>query len=169
MGEEVTRRHPCERLHEIAERHGVEVEPAWVPGKVVEELFESTWFSTTLVAPTFVRDFPVDTSPLVRAHRTDPGLAEKWDLYVRRRRARPPDIRSWSTRSCSGSDSWNRPSWPPRAIADAMQLDEDFLRAMEYGMPPTGGIGFGIDRLLQLLTGARGLRETILFPLVRPS
>ena len=102
-----------------------------------------------------------------RAHRTDPGVAEKWDLYILgvergtgySELADPIDQRerlvAQAARAAAGD-------------ADAMRVDEDFLRALEYGMPPTGGVGFGIDRLLQVLTGARGIRETILFPLTRP-
>ena len=167
VDEEVTPATPLRRLHEIAERHGLEVNPAWVPGKVVEELFEAL-VQHALVAPTFVRDFPLDTSPLVRAHRTDPGLAEKWDLYA----AGVERGTGYSELSDPVVQRARLVEQAKQAAAgdpDAMQLDEDFLRALEYGMPPTGGIGFGIDRLLQLLTGARGLRETILFPLVRPS
>jgi lysyl-tRNA synthetase class 2 len=118
------------------------------------------------VAPTFVRDYPVETSPLVRPHRSVSGVAEKWDLYVQGfelgtgyselidpvvQRER---LTAQSLLAAKGD-------------AEAMQLDEDFLRALEYGMPPAGGVGMGIDRLLMALTGL-GIRETILFPLVRP-
>jgi lysyl-tRNA synthetase class 2 len=167
VDEEVTPATSLRRLHEIAEQHDVEVNPAWVPGKVVEELFEAL-IQHTLVAPTFVRDFPLDTSPLVRAHRTDFGLAEKWDLYaagVERGTGYSELVDPVVQRARLVEQARMAAAGDP----DAMQLDEDFLRALEYGMPPTGGIGFGIDRLLQLLTGARSLRETILFPLVRPS
>ena len=166
VGEEVTPATDLPRLREIAARHGVEVNPAWIPGKLVEELFEAL-VQHTLQAPTFVRDFPLDTSPLVRAHRTDPGVVEKWDLYV-----------GGVERGTGYSELTDPVLQRERLVAqaaqaaagdpDAMRLDEDFLRALEYGMPPCGGIGFGIDRMLQMLTGARGLRETILFPLVRP-
>ena len=118
--------------------------------------------------PTFVRDFPLDTSPLVRAHRSDPGLAEKWDLYiagVERGTGYSELVDPVVQRARLVEQAKQAAAGDP----EAMQLDEDFLRALEYGMPPTGGIGIGIDRLLLLLTGARGLRETILFPLVRPS
>ena len=118
------------------------------------------------MAPTFVCDYPEETSPLTRAHRSEPGLTEKWDLYVRGFEL-ATGTPNWSTPSCSVNGSWRRRCWPRRAIREAMRLDEDFLRAMEYGMPPTGGMGMGIDRLLMALTGL-GIRETILFPLVRP-
>jgi len=166
VGEPVTPSTPLARLREIAAARDVAVNPAWSAGKLVEELFEAL-VEHTLVAPTFVRDFPLETSTLVRAHRDTPGVAEKWDLYVQ------------GVERATGYSELVDPTvqrarfveQAARAAAgdpEAMRLDEDFLRALEYGMPPTGGIGMGIDRLLQMLTGARGIRETILFPLVRP-
>jgi lysyl-tRNA synthetase class 2 len=165
-GEEVTPGTPLPRLHEIAAKCDVEVNPDWLPGKVVEELFEAL-VQHTLVAPTFVRDFPLDTSPLVRTHRTDPGVAEKWDLYAGGVE-RGTGYSELSDPVVQRARLVDQAAQAAAGDPDAMHLDEDFLRALEYGMPPTGGIGFGIDRLLQLLTGARGIRETILFPLVRP-
>ena len=166
VGEDVTPATPLSRLREIGQARGIAVNPDWVAGKLVEEIFEEL-VQPTLQAPTFVRDYPLDTSPLVRAHRTDPGVAEKWDLYI------------LGVERGTGYSELNDPLEQRERLADqarqaaagdpeAMQLDEDFLRALEYGMPPTGGVGFGIDRLLQVLTGARGIRETILFPLTRP-
>jgi lysyl-tRNA synthetase class 2 len=165
-GEQVTPDTPLSHLREVAVTRDLPVNPAWGPGKLVEELFEAL-VQPSLRAPTFVFDYPLDTSPLVRAHRTDPGVAEKWDLYILgvergtgySELADPIDQRerlvAQAARAAAGD-------------VDAMRVDEDFLRALEYGMPPTGGVGFGIDRLLQVLTGARGIRETILFPLTRP-
>ena len=166
VGEEVTPVTPRERLRWIAERHDLVVNPAWVAGKLVEELFEAL-VQPGLVAPTFVRDFPVDTSPLARAHRTDPGVVEKWDLYVQ-----------GTETATAYSELVDPVVQRERLVAqaaqgaagdpEAMRPDEDFLRALEYGMPPTGGLGMGIDRLLRTLTGVRGIRETVLFPLTRP-
>jgi lysyl-tRNA synthetase class 2 len=167
VGEAVTPRTPLDRLREIAAGHELPVNSDRPPGKLVEELFEAL-VQPTLVAPTFVRDFPVDTSPLVRAHRTDPDVVEKWDLYVQ------------GVETATGYSELTDPVVQRERLvrqaaraaagdAEAMRLDEDFLRALEYGMPPTGGLGMGIDRLLRILTGVRGIRETILFPLVRPS
>ncbi|MGN6522287.1 MAG: lysine--tRNA ligase [Actinomycetes bacterium] len=165
LGEEVTVDTSLEELTRIAQRLGVDVDPSWGPGKLGEELFEHL-VPATLQRPTFVRDFPEETSPLVRQHRETPGLVEKWDLYVNGyeqgtgyselvdavvQRAR---LVEQASRRSAGD-------------AEAMQLDEDFLRALEYGMPPCGGQGMGIDRLLMTLTGL-GIRETILFPLVKP-
>ncbi|MEU7716143.1 lysine--tRNA ligase [Micromonospora chalcea] len=165
LGEEVTVRTERARLVEYADKVGLSVDPKWGPGKLAEELFEEL-VVPSLQAPTFVRDYPEETSPLTRAHRSEPGLAEKWDLYVlgfelgtayselvdpvvQRER-----LMAQAQLAARGDD-------------EAMRLDEDFLRAMEYGMPPSGGMGMGIDRLLMALTGL-GIRETILFPLVRP-
>ncbi|WP_308123300.1 lysine--tRNA ligase [Modestobacter marinus] len=165
VGEEVSPKTPVERLGELAAHHDVGVDPAWLPGKVVEELFEAL-VQHTLRAPTFVIDFPVDTSPLTRAHRTDPGVAEKWDLYI-------AGVERGTGYSELTDPVVQRERFTQQALLaaagdpEAMALDEDFLEALEYGMPPTGGVGMGLDRLLMTLTGL-GIRETILFPLVRP-
>jgi lysyl-tRNA synthetase, class II len=165
VGEEVSPKTPVERLRELAAQHDVGVDPAWLPGKVVEELFEAL-VQHTLRAPTFVIDFPVDTSPLTRAHRTDPGVAEKWDLYI-------AGVERGTGYSELTDPVVQRERFTQQALLaaagdpEAMALDEDFLEALEYGMPPTGGVGMGLDRLLMTLTGL-GIRETILFPLVRP-
>ena len=113
-----------------------------------------------------MRDFPEETAPLTRQHRSVPGLAEKWDLYVR-----GLELATAYSELVDPVVQRERFEAQARLAArgdeEAMRLDEDFLRAMEYGMPPTGGMGMGIDRLLMVLTGL-GIRETILFPLVRP-
>jgi lysyl-tRNA synthetase class 2 len=165
VGEEVTPQTPVEQLRALAERHDVGVDPAWLPGKVVEELFEAL-VQHTLQAPTFVIDYPLETSPLTRAHRSTPGLAEKWDLYI-------GGIEQGTAYSELVDPVAQRERFTAQALLaaagdpEAMVLDEDFLEALEYGMPPTGGMGFGMDRLMMTLTGL-GIRETILFPLVRP-
>ena len=119
-----------------------------------------------LQAPTFVRDYPVDTSPLTRAHRSIPGVVEKWDLYVR-------GFELATAYSELVDPVVQRERFEAQALVaaagdpEAMRVDEDFLEAMEQGMPPSGGMGMGIDRLLMALTG-HGIRETITFPLVKP-
>jgi lysyl-tRNA synthetase class 2 len=165
LGEAVSPETPMTTLVAYAQKHDVEVAPVWGPGKLAEELFEAL-VVPGLTGPTFVRDYPEDNAPLTRAHRSVPGLAEKWDLYlggfelatayselvdpvVQRQRLVAQSLKA------AGGDP------------EAMRVDEDFLRAMEYGMPPSGGMGMGIDRLLMALTGL-GIRETILFPLTRP-
>jgi lysyl-tRNA synthetase, class II len=167
VGEPITPETPVDRLRKVAAGLDIQVHPEWAAGKLVEELFEAT-AAPTLMRPTFVRDFPVETAPLTRPHRSIPGLAEKWDLYilgVERATAYSELVDPVAQRERLVAQSLAAAKGDP----EAMRLDEDFLLALEYGMPPSGGIGMGIDRLLQTLTGARGLRETILFPLVRPS
>ena len=163
--EAVSPQTPMTRLVELCAAAGVEVAPTWVAGKLVEELFEH-YVISGFTGPTFVMDYPVDTSPLVRGHRTKPGVVEKWDLYIDgfesgtgySELVDPVVQRERLVQQASLAD---------RGDDEAMRLDEDFLRAMEFGMPPMGGVGVGIDRLLMLLTG-QGIRETILFPLVKP-
>jgi lysyl-tRNA synthetase class 2 len=162
-GWNITVETPLAELKEKADSVGIEVgQPT--PGKYVEELWEH-FVKGDLVRPTFVMDFPVDTSPLVRDHRSAPGLVEKWDLYVR------------GFELATGYSELVDPVIQRERFIEqaklgaagdpeAMKLDEEFLRALEHGMPPTGGMGMGIDRLLMALTGL-GIRETILFPLVK--
>jgi lysyl-tRNA synthetase class 2 len=165
VGEEITPQTPAELLHKLATAQGIEVDPKLTHGKLVEELWEHL-IGDHLHEPTFVRDFPVETSPLTRQHRSIPGVAEKWDLYVRgfelatgySELVDPVVERQRLTEQAGLRDTGDD---------EAMRLDEDFLRALEYGMPPSGGVGMGVDRLLMALTGL-GIRETILFPLVRP-
>jgi lysyl-tRNA synthetase class 2 len=118
------------------------------------------------VTPTFYRDFPVEVAPLTREHRSDPRLAEKWDLV-----AFGSEIGTGYSELVDPVQERQRLTAQSLQAAggdpEAMQLDEDFLRALEYGMPPSGGMGMGTDRLLIMFTGA-SIRETILFPLVRP-
>ncbi|MEU5548282.1 MULTISPECIES: lysine--tRNA ligase [unclassified Micromonospora] len=165
LGDEVTVRTEHRRLVEYADKVGLTVDPRWGSGKLVEELFEEL-VVPGLVAPTFVRDYPEETSPLTRGHREEPGLAEKWDLYVR-----GVELATAYSELVDPVVQRERlvaqAQLGARGDDEAMRLDEDFLRAMEYGMPPAGGMGMGIDRLLMALTGL-GIRETILFPLVRP-
>lgn len=164
-GEEIDVTTPMSELVALAERVGVKVAPHYGPGKLAEELFDH-FVVPSLIDPTFVRDFPVDTSPLTRGHRTTPGLAEKWDLYIN-------GYETATAYSELVDPVIQRERFVEQAkyagLGDdeAMKLDEDFLRAMEYGMPPAGGMGMGVDRLLMALTGL-GIRETILFPFVRP-
>jgi lysyl-tRNA synthetase, class II len=165
VGEDVTPDTPLERLHALCDDVGIEPQQVWIPGKFVEELFEFH-VAPTFTGPTFVRDFPEDTSPLVRAHRSKPGLVEKWDLYVD-----GFELATGYSELVDPVVQRDRLVAQGRLAAqgdhEAMRLDEDFLRALEHGMPPSGGVGLGIDRLLMALTGL-GIRETILFPLVKP-
>ncbi len=167
LGVEVTPETTVSELLALAERVGLEIPEGkgYGHGKLVEELWEHC-YGDKLYAPTFVRDFPVETSPLTRQHRTEPGVAEKWDLYVR-----GFELATGYSELVDPVIQRERFIDQARLAAagddEAMVLDEDFLAAMEYGMPPTTGTGMGIDRLLMALTGL-GIRETILFPIVRP-
>ncbi|WP_336652007.1 MULTISPECIES: lysine--tRNA ligase [unclassified Leucobacter] len=162
-GREITPETSVAELLSIAEAEGVEVR---LPnhGKLVEELWEH-FVKDGLTRPTFVMDFPVETSPLTRHHRSIPGVVEKWDLYVRgfelatgySELVDPVVQRERFVQQAAEA---------ARGDDEAMSVDEDFLRALEHGMPPSGGMGMGMDRLLMALTGL-GIRETILFPLVK--
>jgi lysyl-tRNA synthetase class 2 len=165
VGQEITPDTDAAVLVAIAGERGVSVDAGWDAEKLVLELF-SEIVEPTLIQPTFVYDYPPSAQPLARPHRDNPRLIEAWDLIIggmergtafselidpviQRER-----LTEQSRRAAAGDD-------------EAMQLDEDFLRALEYGAPPMGGIGLGIDRLVMLFTNA-GIRESILFPLLKP-
>jgi lysyl-tRNA synthetase class 2 len=165
LGEEVTPDTADGRLRALSDRAGVPLEPKWNRGQVLLEMYERLVERRT-VMPTFYRDFPVEVSPLTRAHRADPRLAERWDLVAfgtelgtgYSELVDPVEERARLTAQsllAAGGDP------------EAMVVDEDFLQALEHGMPPTGGMGMGIDRMLIMFTGET-IRETILFPMVRP-
>jgi lysyl-tRNA synthetase, class II len=165
VGEEVTADTDAESLRKHADRHGVELQPGWSAAEIVVELFEQL-VEDSLVTPTFVMDYPSAVKPLAKAHRTVPGLNEAWDLIINGVELAPayselndPVVQRARLEEQSRLAAQGNP--------EAMELDEVFLKAMEYGMPPAGGMGMGVDRLVMLLTGA-GIRETILFPLLRP-
>ncbi|MDO8106601.1 lysine--tRNA ligase [Isoptericola sp. b441] len=166
LGEAVTPQTPLADLLALVERFDLQVDRArQTHGKLVEELFEHH-VAPALHAPTFVLDYPVDTSPLTRDHRDVAGVTEKWDLYVR-----GFELATGYSELVDPVIQRQRFEAQARLAAagddEAMRLDEDFLASMEHGMPPTGGMGMGVDRLLMAMTGA-GIRETILFPLVKP-
>lgn len=165
VGVDITPDSPRADLVALCEQAEIDVDPAWVPGRIVEELFEHH-VVPGFTGPTFVMDYPVDTSPLTRDHRSIPGVVEKWDLYV--------DGFELATGYSELVDPviqrerlQAQAALGAKGDAEAMPLDEDFLAALEHGMPPSAGVGMGIDRLLMALTGL-GIRETILFPLVKP-
>ena len=155
----------ADTLRKLADEHEVELQPAWGAPEIVVELFEQL-VEDTLIQPTFVMDYPESVKPLAKSHRTTPGLNEAWDLIINGvemgaaySELNDPVVQrerlEAQSRLAAGGDP------------EAMELDEVFLKAMEYGMPPAGGIGIGVDRVLGMLTGA-SVRETILFPLLRP-
>jgi lysyl-tRNA synthetase class 2 len=156
---------PAAKLRTWTRAAGVPIDPAWNRGQVLLECYEHLVEAAT-VTPTFYTDFPIEVSPLTRAHRSDPRLAERWDLVAfgmeigtayselvdpleQRRRLTAQSLLA------AGGD------------AEAMDLDEDFLQALEYAMPPTGGLGLGVDRIVMALTG-KTIRESMPFPLTRP-
>ncbi|MEP7060066.1 MAG: lysine--tRNA ligase [Actinomycetota bacterium] len=153
-------------LREIADRFGVPHEDAWGPGKIILELFEKL-VEGTIVEPTFVCDFPREVSPLARMHRREPGLTEHFDLVIGgvefvtafSELTDPDDQRQRFEDQVRAKEAGDEEAHP---------LDEEFLRALEHGMPPTGGMGMGIDRLVGLLIDAPSLRDLIMFPSQRP-
>jgi lysyl-tRNA synthetase class 2 len=165
LDEEITLDTPVEVLHRHAERIGLELDPDLSWGFTLEELYGELCEGQT-TTPVFYTDFPKENAPLTRTHREHPQLAEKWDLVI-----------FGSEQGTAYSELIDPVDQRERLVAqsllaaagdvEAMQVDEDFLTALEYGMPPTGGMGLGIDRLVMNLTGL-GIRDTILFPIVKP-
>jgi len=156
-----------DRLRASAGELGVDLHPAWARGKVMAEIFESC-AERTLLQPTFVAGFPIEVSPLAKAHRSIEGFTEHADLVIA------------GVEMCPCYSELNDPAEQRRRFEQQAQArsqgdeeaslpDEDFLEALSYGMPPAGGFGLGVDRLLSFLLGASSIREVILFPTLRPS
>ncbi len=165
VGADVTAETSPEELRRLAWTHGVEVQPEWGYGELIVELYEKL-VESTLITPTFVQDFPAAVRPLAKPHRRKPGFVEDFDLVIN------------GVELVTAFAELNDPVLQRQRLveqtrqgaagnADAMDLDEDFLRALEFGLPPTGGMGMGVDRLIMLLLGVT-IRESILFPLLRP-
>lgn len=165
LGEEVTLDTEVPTLQAYAGRANIALDPKWGQAKIIEELYEHLCEART-TTPVFWKDFPTDVSPLTRKKPSEPRLAERWDLV-----AWGAEIGTAYTELIDPLDQRDRLTAQSMLAAagdiEAMEVDEDFLRALEYGMPPAGGQGMGIDRLLMLLTG-RNIRESVLFPLTRP-
>jgi lysyl-tRNA synthetase class 2 len=166
VGDEIEVSTPVETLRKLADRHEVALQPDWNAAEIVVELYEQL-VEDTLLQPTFITDYPAAVKPLAKPHRSKPGLVEAWDLII------------GGVELAPAYSELNDPVEQRRRLVEqslkaaggdpeAMQLDEDFLRAMEFGMPPQGGMGMGIDRLLRLLTGVPSLRDTSAFPLIKP-
>jgi lysyl-tRNA synthetase class 2 len=165
VGKPVTSETTAEEARVLARSNNVAIQPWWSAGDIALELYEKL-VEHTLLAPTFVRDYPAEVKPLAKAHRRDPGVVEAFDLVIN------------GVELAAAYSEMNDPVIQRERLVEqslqaaagnpeAMDLDEDFLRALEFGMPPAGGLGMGVDRLLMLITGV-GIRETILFPLLRP-
>jgi lysyl-tRNA synthetase, class II len=153
-------------MQALAAKHGVKVQSQWGTGKLIEEMFE-TLCEHELRAPTFVTHHPVEISPLARADRNDPHLTERFELFINGRE------------HANGYSELNDPVVQRARFEDEQRMkeagndeagtvDEDYLRALEYGLPPTGGLGIGMDRVAMLLAGTASIKEVILFPTLRP-
>ena len=166
VGREVHPSQPVDELRALAAEHGVRYEERWGGGKLVEELFE-TLCEDTIVRPTFVTGHPTEISPLARVDRNDPWLTERFEIFVDSRELGngyselndPVEQRARFEDEQAAKDAGD---------AEAGTVDEDYLRALEYGMPPTGGLGIGMDRVVMLLAGVDSIKEVILFPTLRP-
>jgi len=166
IGTEVHPSMPVDTLRRLADERGVACNPSWGSGKIIEELFEAT-AESALLHPTFVTGHPVEISPLARTDRNDPYLTERFELFVLGREL------------ANGYSELNDPLEQRARFEDehasrqagnleAGTVDEDYLRALEYGMPPTGGLGIGMDRVAMLIAGVQSIKEVILFPTLRP-
>ncbi|MFC7490644.1 MULTISPECIES: lysine--tRNA ligase [unclassified Knoellia] len=165
VGETVTLDTDLETLRAHARKHDVPIDPAWDKDKVFLELLGEL-VEPGLLQPTFLCDYPAIAQPLARPHRSKPGLIEAWDVIiggVERGTGFSELVDPVIQRKVLEDQSLRAAGGDP----EAMQLDEDFLRALEYGAPPMGGLGLGVDRLVMLFTGAN-IRETILFPHLKP-
>jgi lysyl-tRNA synthetase class 2 len=165
LGVDVDIETPVDELVKLAEDREVDLKPGWNAGEILLELYEQC-VEDTLIQPTFVQDYPESVRPLAKPHRTKPGLVEAFDLIVNGVELAPA-YTELNDPVIQRDRLVEQSLLAAKGDPEAMELDESFLKAMEHGMPPAGGMGMGVDRLVMLLTGA-GIRETILFPLLRP-
>lgn len=153
-------------LRSAAAAHGVQPEDHWGPGKIVEALFDAT-VEHTIWEPTYVTEHPIEVSPLSRAHRSKPHVTERFELFIAGA--------EYANAFSELNDPFDQRDRFESQVAmrdagddEAHLIDEDYITALEYGLPPTGGLGIGVDRLVMLLTGSTHIREVILFPTMRP-
>jgi lysyl-tRNA synthetase class 2 len=155
-----------EQLRAIADRLDVHVDKTMGRGKLVDEIFGEK-VEAQLIQPTFITDYPVEMSPLTKKHRSKEGLVERFELIVNGKELANAysELNDPIDQRARFEDQLRLAK---RGDEEAMALDEDFLRALEYGMPPTAGIGIGIDRLVMLLTGQKSIQEVLFFPQMKP-
>lgn len=166
LGEDIDYDTPVVELRAMATKHGIEPESHWGSGKLVEALFDAL-VENSLWDPTYVTEHPIETSPLSRVHRDKPHVTERFELFVAGAEYAnafselndPFDQRARFESQAAARDAGDDEAHP---------IDEDYIRALEYGLPPTGGLGIGVDRLVMLLTDKHHIREVILFPTMRP-
>ena len=155
-----------DEMREVAKKCGVEVEPSMGKGKLIDEIFGETC-EGTFIQPTFITDYPVEMSPLTKMHRSKAGLTERFELMVNGK-----ELANAYSELNDPIDQYNRfveqMKLADKGDDEAMIIDHDFMRALEYGMPPTSGIGIGIDRLAMLMTGQPTIQEVLLFPTMKP-
>ena len=165
-GEQVHPSMEPEVLQAVCDRHGIETKPSWDSGKLILELYE-TLVEPDLDGPVFVCDYPRSVSPLARRHRDDPELVERFEAIVLGR-----EIANAFSELNDPIDQRERFEAQAKLAAggdhEAHGVDEDYVRALEYGLPPCGGLGIGVDRLVMLVAGVSSIREVILFPHLRP-
>jgi lysyl-tRNA synthetase class 2 len=166
LGREVHPSQPVDDVRAIADEHGAKYESSWGSGRIIESLFEELC-EAEIVRPTFVTGHPVEISPLARVDRTDPHVTERFEIFCDARELGngyselndPVEQRQRFEEEQTAKDAGD---------AERGGVDEDYLRALEYGMPPTGGLGIGMDRVAMLLAGVDSIREVVLFPTMRP-
>jgi lysyl-tRNA synthetase class 2 len=166
LGEDIDYDTPVVELRVLAAKHGIEPESHWGSGRLVEALFDAL-VEDTLWDPTYVTEHPIEISPLSRAHRDKPHVTERFELFIAGA--------EYANAFSELNDPFDqRARFESQAVArdagddEAHPIDEDYIRALEYGLPPTGGLGIGVDRLVMLLTDKHHIREVILFPTMRP-
>ena len=166
VGEEISLSTPLSHITDLAASRGVDVDPSWGTGRVAFEIYDGV-VEAGIWEPTFVTDYPTEVSPLARAQRDDPEMTERFELAIAGA--------EYANAFSELNDPFDqRERFEVQAAAraagddEAHPVDEDYLRALEYGLPPTGGLGIGVDRLVMLLTDRKHIREVILFPTMRP-
>ncbi len=165
LGKEVSVETDIDELRDLCKQHGVELNDAYGPGKLLLELYEKT-VEDDLWGPIFVTEYPKEVSPLARSHRDRPGYTERFEGIVA------------GSEICNGFSELNDPEeqylrFKDQELAsehddEAMPMDYDYIRALKYGLPPTAGLGIGIDRLAMLITDASSIRDVVLFPTMKP-